>query len=58
MVHGRKLSPPSEETKEWRDRNDKRADLAQDTIRATLKLFDLPVDPTEARRFQEFARGR
>ena len=52
------LSQPSEETKEWRDRNDKRADLAQDIIRATLKLFDLPVDPKEERRFQEFARVR
>ena len=38
------LSPPSEETKEWRDRNDKRADLAQDIIRATLKLY--PSLPT------------
>ena len=52
------LSPPSEETKEWRDRNDKRADLAQDIMRATPKLFDLPVDPKEERPFQEFARGR
>ena len=41
------LSPPSEETKEWRDRNDLRADLAQEIIRATLKLFDLPMDPEE-----------
>lgn len=52
------LSSPSEETKEWRDRNDLRADLAQEIIRATLKLFDLPMDPEEERRFQEFVRGR
>ena len=52
------LTPPGKETKEWRDRNDKRADLAQDIIHATLKLFDLPVDPKEERRFQELARGR
>ena len=51
------LNPLSEEAKERRDRNNARADLAQDIIRATLKLFDWPFDPEEERHLKKFARG-